>query len=262
MYQYKFNSTFGLPVSVLVSPEKAEGYISFNNGESVDWTEYTYDGNKLVKNPSKAYCYSSYGYAWSTVDSSYVPKEGEVIFESVPTVEQLSAAFPSVACSKKYTFSSNAISGNSLGFYDSTATFGTEITIGDTIADTVANIVTYMNTQERLTGNFNISSSNNTITLTERFAGGGFSIPEITTTGSIQVTSETLSVSKWGYMTQSKHLRKVALQSQADELKRTYSNAYFSALADGDNVTAQANLGYARDLKISLYNAMEAINDE
>lgn len=262
MYQYKFNSTYGLPIEIIVSPTVIPGYISFNNGDPVDWTSYTYDGTGLVKKPSDVLCYSSHGYAWSLVPSTYVPKDGEVIFTSTPTEAQLKTAFPSIAASKKYTFSANAIHGDTLHFYDTTVTFGTDITIGDTIASTVANIVTYMKTQERLTGNYNVSSSNNTITLSERFAGGGFVVPNVTVSGSIQVSSETLSESVWGYTTQAKHIRKVNLQLQADTLKEKYRNAYFSALADGDTITANANLGYAKDLKTSLYNAMEAINDE
>ena len=262
MYQYKFSSTYGLPIDIIVSPTIIYGYITFNNGEPVDWQSHTYDGTSLVKNPADVLCYSSRGHSWSQVSPTYVPKEGEVIFSSTPTEAQLKLAFPSVAASKKYTFSSNAIHGDTLHLYDTTVIFGTDITIGDTIASTVANIVTYMKAQERLTGNYNVSSSNNTITLSERFAGGGLVVPDVTTSGSIQVSSETLSGSTWGYVTQSKHIRKVNLQSQADTLKEQYRNAYFSALDDGDAVAAEANLGYARDLKTSLYSAMEAINDE
>ena len=262
MYQYKFSSTYGLPIDIVVSPTVTSGYISFNDGEPVDWTTYTYDGTSLVKKPSDVFCYSSHGYAWSQVSPTYVPKDGEVIFASIPTEEQLKTSFPSIAASKRYTFSANAIHGDTLHFYDTTVTFGTDITIGDTIASTVANIVTYMKTQERLTGNYNVSSSNNTVTLSERFTGGGFVVPDVTVSGSIQVSSETLSESVWGYTTQAKHIRKLSLQSQADVLKEKYRNAYFSALADGDTATANANLGYARDLKTNLYNAMEAINDE
>ena len=262
MYQYKFNSTYGLPIDIIVSPTVISGYISFNNGDPVDWQSYTYDGTELVKKPSEGHCYSSHGYAWSQVSPTYVPKDGEVIFTSTPTEEQLKTSFPSIAASKRYTFSTNAIHGDTLRFYDTTVTFGTDVIIGDTIASTVANIVTYMKSQKRLTGNYNVSSSNNTITLSERFAGGGFVVPDVTTSGSIKVSSETLTESTWGYVTQAKHIRKVNLQSQADTLKEQYRNAYFSALADGDTATAEANLGYARDLKTSLYNAMEAINDE
>lgn len=262
MYQYKFNSTYGLPIDIKVSPMAINGYVTFNDGGPVDWRAYTYDGTELTANPADVLCYSSYGYGWRSVVPTYVPKEGEVIFQSTPTEAQLKAAFPSVAASKKYTFSSNAIHGDTLHFYDTTVTFGTDITIGDTIASTVANIVTYMKTQERLTGNYNVSSSNNAITLSERFAGGGLVVPDVTVSGSIQVSSETLTESVWGYTTQAKHIRKVNLQSQSDVLKEQYRNAYFSALADGDTATAEANLGYAKDLKVSLYNAMEAINDE
>ena len=43
------------------------------------------------------YCYCNNGLSMRAVDPGYEPQEGEVLFEAIPTPEELSGAFPGYA---------------------------------------------------------------------------------------------------------------------------------------------------------------------
>lgn len=206
------------------------------------------------------YHYTNYG---TTFDITLTPFSltGVTFLES-PTESQLSAAFPAVASTRTFTVTTNATAGDLVTMFSTTITMGTDVTIGSTIADTIVNLVAYMNEQERLLGNYRLTSSGDTFTLTERFAGGGLDIPEPTVVGTMKVSSGVLTESVWGYTTQVKHDKKLELESQAEVLREEYRKNYIGAVASGDTTLAQSILVDISTLNTNLYNAMGVINDE
>jgi hypothetical protein len=59
-----------------------------------------------------------------------------------------------------------------------------------------------------------------------------------------------------------KHARKTAVDTEAEEIKNDYRNAYIGALGKGNTAQATAILGYIKDLNDALYSAKEAIDNE
>lgn len=206
------------------------------------------------------YQYSNYGTTWVTTTEA--PNESKGIFAKVPTESQLSTAFPTVASTRTFTVTTNASTGDKVTVFSTTITMGTDISIGSTIADTLVNIVAYMNEQERLLGNYRLTSSGDTFTLTERFAGGGLDIPEPTIVGDMKVSSGVLTESVWGYETQVKHEKKLALEEQAEVVREEYRKNYIGAMSTGETVLAQSILDDIAALDTNLYNAMGVISDE
>lgn len=206
------------------------------------------------------YQYSNYGTTWVTTTEA--PNESKGIFAKVPTESQLSAAFPSVASTRTFTVKTNASAGDKVTMFSTSITMGTDVSIGATIAETIVNLVAHMNAQERLLGNYRLTSSGNTFTLTERFAGGGLDVPEPTIVGNMKVSSGVLTESVWGYTTQVKHEKKLALEEQAEVLREEYHKNYIGAVASGDTALAQSILADISTLNTNLYNAMGVINDE
>lgn len=206
------------------------------------------------------YQYSNYGTTWVTTTEH--PNESKGIFAGIPTESQLSAAFPTVASQRTFTVTTNASVGDKVTMFSTTITMGTDVSIGATIAETIVNIVAYMNEQERLLGNYRLISSGDTFTLTERFAGGGLDVPEPTIVGNMKVSSANLSESVWGYTTQVKHDKKLALEEQAEVLLEEYRKNYIGAMSTGDSALAQSILADISTLNTNLYNAMGVINDE
>lgn len=206
------------------------------------------------------YQYSNYGTTWVTTTEH--PNESKGIFAGIPTVSQLSTAFPTVASTRTFTVTTNASVGDKVTMLSTTITMGADVSIGSTIAETIVNLVAYMNEQERLLGNCRLTSSGNTFTLTERFAGGGLDVPEPTIVGDMKVSSGVLTESVWGYETQVKHEKKLALEEQAEVLRSEYRKNYIGAMSTGDTVLAQSILDDIAALNTSLYTAMQKINDE
>lgn len=208
------------------------------------------------------YCYTGYGLISKKVNGNYTTSTGEVLFSTMPTDAQLSAAFPTVASTRTFTVTTNASAGDKVTMFSTTITMGADVVIGSTIAETIVNLVAYMNEQERLLGNYRLTSSGDTFTLTERFAGGGLDIPEPTIVGDMKVSSGVLTESVWGYTTQVKHEKKLALEEQAEVVREEYRKNYIGAVASGDTTLAQSILTDISTLNTNLYNAMGVINDE
>lgn len=59
-----------------------------------------------------------------------------------------------------------------------------------------------------------------------------------------------------------KHVRKTALDTEAEQIKNDYRNSYIGALGKGNTAQATAILGYIKDLNDALYSAKEAIDNE
>ena len=217
----------------------------------------------IIQNKSIVkYCFLNYGLGSKEVDGNYTAATGEVVFTSVPTESQLKSSFPTIASTRTFTVTANATSGDTITMFSTTVTLGTDISVGTTIADTVTNLVNYMNAQERLLGNYRLTSSGDTFTLTERFAGGGLDIPVPTTTGTIVISAGKLTESVWGYTTQVKHNAKIALEESAETIREEYRKNYIGAMAAGNTTLASSILTDISSLNASLYTAMQKINDE
>lgn len=235
-------------------------------------------GNHYYDDDLKATLFAN----WSEVEDSYVPPlfysytdfgttlsisstnqgTSSVFFRELPTTSQLSAAFPSVASKRTLAVTTNGVAGDTITMFSTTVTLGTDITVGSTIAETVVNLVKYMNEQERLLGNYRLTSADNTFTLTERFAGGGLDVPIPTVTGTMVISAGTLTESVWGYTTQVKHNAKVALEASAETIREEYRKNYIGAMAAGNTTLASSILTDISSLNASLYTAMQKINDE
>ena len=230
-------------------------YISDERAAELGWTKV--DDSYVAP---LFYLYSDYG---TTLEiSSMNNGSSKVFFRELPTTAQLSSAFPTTASTRTFTVTANATSGDTITMFSTTVTFGTDITVGSTIADTVTNLVHYMNEQERLFGNYRLTSSGDTFTLTERFAGGGLDIPVPATTGTIVISAGKLTESVWGYTTQVKHNAKVALEESAETIREEYRKNYIGSMAAGNTTLASSILADISSLNASLYTAMQKINDE
>lgn len=232
-------------------------YVSAERATQLGWTEVSSD----YQTPQR-YIYSNYGTTFVTTTEARATSTGEVVFTSAPTELQLKSSFPTTASTRAFTVTTNAISGDTITMFSTTVTLGTDISVGTTIADTVTNLVNYMNAQERLLGNYRLTSSGDTFTLIERFAGGGLDIPVPTTTGTIVISAGKLTESVWGYTTQIKHDAKVALEESAETIREEYRKNYIGAMAAGNTTLATSILKDISSLNASLYTAMQQINDE
>ena len=230
-------------------------YISDERATELGWTKV--DDSYVAP---LFYLYSDYGTTLeiSSMNNGY----STVFFRELPTTSQLKAAFPTIASTRTFTVTTNATSGDTITMFSTTVTLGTDISVGTTIADTVTNLVTYMNEQERLLGSYRLTSSGDTFTLTERFAGGGLDIPVPTTTGTIVISAGKLTESVWGYTTQVKHNAKIALEASAETIREEYRKNYIGAMAAGNTTLASSILKDVSSLNASLYTAMQQINDE
>ena len=182
-------------------------------------------------------------------------------FTSQPTESDLIAAFPSVASTRNFTVTTNAVTGDTLTILGQVPVFGTTVSVGDTIEATVANIATHLNSLKVITGNYKVVANGSSLVVSEAFAGGGMVIPDATTTGTLKMTSGTATESVWGYTTQLKHEHRVALETSADTIRDTYCKNYIVAMAKGDATGAQKVLDSITALNDNLYKAMEAINN-
>lgn len=210
------------------------------------------------------YCYSNYGTAMRIVADDYTAASGEVLFTTTPTptTAQLSAAFPSTAAVKTVTITKNAVAADTITIAGATLTAGTSFTVGDNISDTVANIVVYLKTLPLVTGKWNITSSGSAFTLTERFAGGGLTLADATYTGTVVISNGTATTSVWGYTTQTKHTKKLSLETEAESIRDKYRKNYIGALSNGNTTLASAILTSMATLNTNLYSELEAVNDE
>ena len=229
-----------------------------------DQGKYTFEaqGSKAVLvELTTVYFASDYGMTVVSARSNAATPNGAVKFTSQPTESDLTTAFPSVASTRTFTVTTNAVTGDTLTILGQVLTFGTTVSVGDTIETTVANIATYLNTLKVVTGNYKVVANGSSLVVSEAFAGGGIVIPDATTTGTLKVTSGTATGSVWGYTTQLKHEQKVALAASADTIRDAYCKNYIVAMANGDTKGAQAVLDSITALSDNLYKAMEAINN-
>ena len=230
-----------------------------------DQGKYTFevqDSKAVLTELTTVYFASDYGTTIVTAKSNAATPTGSIRFTSEPTADQLSTAFPSIASTRTFTVSTNAVAGDTLDIIGQSIVFGTTVAIGSTIEATVTNIATYLNTLKVVTGNYKVVANGASLTVSEAFAGGGTTISEASTVGTIVVVSGTLTGSTWGYLTQTKHTRKVTLETSAETILETYRKNYIGAMAKGDTTGAQAILDSITTLNNNLYNAMEAINNE
>lgn len=229
-----------------------------------DQGKYTFevqDSKAVLVELTTVYFASNYGMTVVSAMSNTATPDGAVKFTSQPTESDLTAAFPSVASTRTFTVSTNAATGDTLTILGQVLTFGTTVSVGDTIETTVANIATYLNTLKVITGNYKVIAEGSSLVVSEAFSGGGIVIPDATTTGTLKITSGTATGSVWGYTTQLKHEQRVALEASANAIRDTYCKNYIVAMANGDTTGAQAVLDSITALNDNLYKAMEAINN-
>ncbi len=229
-----------------------------------DQGKYTFeaqDSKAVLVDLTTVYFASNYGMTVVSARSNTATPSGAVKFTSQPTESDLTAAFPSVASSRTFTATTNAVTGDTLTILGQVLTFGTTISVGNTIEATIANIAAYLNTIKVVTGNYKVVAEGSSLVISEAFAGGGLVIPDATTTGALKIASETATGSVWGYTTQLKHEQMMALETSADTVRDTYCKNYIVAMAKGDTTAAQAVLDSITALNDNLYKAMEAINN-
>ena len=229
-----------------------------------DQGKYTFevqDSKAVLVELTTVYFASDHGMTVVSAMSNTATPSGAVKFTSQPTESDLTTAFPSVASTRTFTVSTNAVTGDTLTILGQVLTFGTTVSVGDTIETTVANIATHLNTLKVITGNYKVVADGSSLVVSEAFAGGGIVIPDATTTGTLKVTSGTATGSVWGYTTQLKHEQMVALETSADTIRDTYCKNYIVAMATGDTAGAQKVLDSITALNDNLYKAMEAINN-
>ena len=229
-----------------------------------DHGKYTFeaqDSKAVLVELTTVYFASDYGMTVVPARSNTATPSGAVKFTSQPTESDLIAAFPSVASTRTFTATTNAVTGDTLTILGQVLTFGTTVSVGDTIETTVANIATHLNSLKVITGNYKVVANGSSLVISEAFAGGGLVIPDATTTGELKVTSGTATGSVWGYTTQLKHEQRVALETSADTIRDTYCKNYIGAMATGDTAGAQKVLDSITALNDNLYKAMEAINN-
>ena len=229
-----------------------------------DQGKYTFevqDSKAVLVELTTVYFASDHGMTVVSAMSNTPTPSGAVKFTSKPTESDLTTAFPSVASTRTFTVSTNAVTGDTLTVLGQVLTFGTTVSVGNTIEATVANIATYLNTLKVVTGNYKVVANGSSLVVSEAFAGGGIVIPDATTTGALKMTSGTATESVWGYTTQLKHEQRVALETSADTIRDTYCKNYIVAMAKGDTTGAQAVLDSITALNDNLYKAMEAINN-
>lgn len=229
-----------------------------------DQGKYTFevqDSKAVLMELTTVYFASDHGMTVVSAMSNTATPSGAVKFTSKPTESDLIAAFPSVASSRTFTATTNAVTGDSLTILGQVLTFGTTVPVGNTIETTAANIATHLNTLKVITGNYKVIANGSSLVVSEAFVGGGIVIPDVTTTGTLKMTSGTATESVWGYTTQLKHEQKVALETSAETIRETYRKNYIGAMAKGDTAGAQTVLDSITALNDNLYKAMEAINN-
>lgn len=229
-----------------------------------DQGKYTFevqDSKAVLVELTTVYFASDHGMTVVPAMNNTPTPSGAVKFTSQPTESDLTAAFPSVASTRTFTVTTNAVAGDTLTVLEQALAFGTTVSVGDTIETTVANIATYLNTLKVITGNYKVVANGSSLVVSEAFSGGGIVIPDATTTGTLKVTSGTPTGSVWGYTTQLKHEQKGALETSAETICETYRKNYIGAMAKGDTTGAQTVLDSITALNDNLYKAMEAINN-
>ena len=121
-----------------------------------DQGKYTFeaqDSKAVLVELTTVYFASNYGRTVVSATSNTATPSGAVKFTSKPTESDLTAAFPSVASTRTFTVTTNAVTGDTLTILGQVLTFGTTVSVGDTIETTVANIATYLNTLKVITLN-------------------------------------------------------------------------------------------------------------
>ncbi|WP_196607417.1 hypothetical protein [Pectinatus frisingensis] len=157
------------------------------------------------------YCASNYGLTVTSVSDTYVAETGEILFSSTPTVAQLTTAFPSTAGTCTYTVTANSVAGDTITFANiiltnsitltSTAstTDANDYAVGSDIATTIKNIVTALQANTLISQYFTVTYTATTFTLTEKVAGNKNTPVVASTTGSIGVSTGSITTSVYGY---------------------------------------------------------------
>ena len=166
-----------------------------------DQSKYTFeaqDSKAVLVELTTVYFASNYGMTVVPAMSNATTPSGAVKFTSQPTESDLIAAFPSVASTRTFTVTTNAVTGDTLTILEQVLTFGTTVSVGDTIETTVANIATHLNSLKVITGNYKVVANGSSLVISEAFAGGGIVIPDATTTGTLKIASGKATESVWG----------------------------------------------------------------
>lgn len=186
-------------------------YLIGNKGNGDNGTGYIYNTatGKIESAPAiiTKYCYSNLGYDSKTVTSDYIVQDGEVLFDSEPTTDELKTAFPTTAGSITRKITVLPTADDIITFNDVSGSTpvslkaGTDFEIGTDIPTTVQNIVSAMLNNSLIKAIYKITATDDTFTSTEIIAGLGNTPVDAETSGNVQLVRTDIKTSKKGYMT-------------------------------------------------------------
>ena len=100
-----------------------------------------------------------------------------------------------IAGSNTYTLTANAANGDTVAFGGVTLTAGTDFVAGTSMQATAANIAAALSENAAISAVYNVTVSNEVITITEKTAGGGNTPGTMTATGTLAITNGTATTS-------------------------------------------------------------------
>ena len=130
--------------------------------------------------------------------TSRLVKAAQLIFGQQKTPKQVmigKTSTVSVAGQNTYTVSTNAVDTDTVTFGGVTLTFGTDIVVGSTAAETATNIAAALAANSTINAIYNVTVDGAVITATEKTAGGGNTPGAMTTTGTLAITAGTATQS-------------------------------------------------------------------
>ena len=130
--------------------------------------------------------------------TSRLVKAAQLIFGQQKTPKQVmigKTSTVSVAGQNTYTVSTNAVDTDTVTFGGVTLTFGTDIVVGSTAAETATNIAAALAANSTINAIYNVTVDGDVITATEKNAGGGNTPGAMTTTGTLAITAGTATQS-------------------------------------------------------------------
>lgn len=205
------------------------GQMTFNDVPA----QYQSDVKNILSHLPIKFLYYNYGLEYKMIDTtSYTPKAGEIIFDSLQTATQLVTDFASVAGKITFTILTNAVSADTITVQDVKLTAGADFSIGSDIPTTTKNISDALNLITKFSTYFTASESNAIITITEKIPGNKNTPENITTTGTISISNGTITKSVYGY-------KNAMIAQQLVALNSTYVNKMYPI--ERGLVTAYAN---------------------
>ncbi len=130
--------------------------------------------------------------------TSRLIKAAQLIFGQQKTPKQVmigKTGTVSVAGQNTYTVSTNAVDTDTVTFGGVTLTFGTDIAVGSTVAETATNIAAALAANNTINAIYNMTVDGAVITVAEKTAGGGNTPGAMTTTGTLAITAGTATQS-------------------------------------------------------------------